>query len=564
MAAKAPEPTASCPNSTHSIDPNTGFCKETRTFHSLRPYTPLPPPNEPLSITQLVFSLLNSSTTNPTADTFLVNANTSHSITYAQFLSQTHSLSLALNAHYSLSTNDVAFILCPPSIQVPILYFSLLYLGVIISPANPLGSKSEVTHQIQLCKPKIAFATSQTAHKLPSLPLGTILIDSPEFLSLLTQSNATTHDLLNHVEVNQSDTAAILYSSGTTGRVKGVSLTHRNLIALISGVLHNNRVDPNEPEPHLVSLFTLPMFHVFGFIMLLTAAALGETVVLMERFDFEGMLRVVEKYKVNYMPVSPPLIVAFVKSELTKKYDLSSLLLLGCGGAPLGKEVADRFKEKFPQVEIVQGYGLTETGGGATRMTDPEECKMLGSVGRLAENMEAKIVDPVTGEALPAGQRGELWLRGPTIMKGYVGDEKATAETLDSEGWLKTGDLCYFDFQGFLYIVDRLKELIKYKGYQVPPVELEQLLQSNPEIADAAVIPYPDEEAGQIPMAYVVRKPGSNITEAQTMDFIAEQVAPYKKIRRVAFINSIPKTAAGKILRRELVSHALSGASSKL
>ncbi|KAF2302632.1 hypothetical protein GH714_000487 [Hevea brasiliensis] len=206
--------------------------------------------------------------------------------------------------------------------------------------------------------------------------------------------------------------------------------------------------------------------------MLLTAAALGETVVLMERFDFEGMLRVVEKYKVNYMPVSPPLIVAFVKSELTKKYDLSSLLLLGCGGAPLGKEVADRFKEKFPQVEIVQGYGLTETGGGATRMTDPE---------------------------------------------GYVGDEKATAETLDSEGWLKTGDLCYFDFQGFLYIVDRLKELIKYKGYQVPPVELEQLLQSNPEIADAAVIPeeltgpvfhcrlvlsgsrYPDEEAGQIP-----------------------------------------------------------------
>lgn len=197
-------------------------------------------------------------------------------------------------------------------------------------------------------------------------------------------------------------------------------------------------------------------------------------------------------------------------------------------------------------------------------MLELEEFKQLASVGRLAENMEAKIVDPVTGEALPPGHQGELWLRGPIVMKGYVGDDEATAATLDANGWLKTGDLCYFDSDGFLHIVDRLKELIKYKAYQVPPAELEHLLQSNPEIVDAAIVPYPDEEAGQIPMAFVVRKPGSNITEAQIMDFIARQVAPYKKIRRVAFINSIPKSPAGKILRRELVNHALSGASSKL
>ncbi|KAG8638719.1 4-coumarate--CoA ligase-like 9 isoform X2 [Manihot esculenta] len=489
MAAKAPEPTTGGTTTTHPFDPSTGFCKETRTFHSLRPSTPLPPPNEPLSITQCAFSLLQSSTTNPTTDTFIVNSNTGHSLTYAQFLSQTHSLSLALRARFSLSTNDVAFILSPPSLQIPVLYFSLLSLGVTISPANPLGSNSEVTHQIQLCKPKIAFATSQTARKLPSLPYGTILIDSPEFLSLLTQSNATTHDRLNRVEVKQSDTAAILYSSGTTGRVKGVALTHQNLIALISGFYYNRNLNANEPEIHKISLFTLPLFHVFGFFMLIRAAAMGETVVLMERFDFEGMLRAVEKYKVNYMPVSPPLIVAFVKSELINRYDLSSLLMLACGGAPLGKDVADKFKEKFPHVDIIQGYGLTETGGGATRMIGPEEAKKHGSVGLLVENMEAKIVDPETGVALPPGQRGELWLRGPTIMRGYVGDEKATSETLDSEGWLKTGDLCYFDSQGFLYIVDRLKELIKYKAYQVPPAELEQLLQSNPEIADAAVIP---------------------------------------------------------------------------
>ncbi|KAE9608563.1 putative AMP-dependent synthetase/ligase, AMP-binding enzyme domain-containing protein [Lupinus albus] len=210
------------------------------------------------------------------------------------------------------------------------------------------------------------------------------------------------------------------------------------------------------------------------------------------------------------------------------------------------------------------GYGLTESSGAASAAVGADEAKVHASVGRLSENMEAKIVDPVTGETLSHGQKGELWLRGPTIMKGYVGDNKATIETLDSEGWLKTGDLCYFDSHGFLYIVDRLKELIKYKAYQVPPAELENLLHTNPEISDVAVVPYPDEEAGQIPMAFVVRKPGSIITAAQVMEFVAKQVSPYKKIRRVSFINSIPKSQSGKILRRELVAHALSNGSSKL
>lgn len=322
--------------------------------------------------------------------------------------------------------------------------------------------------------------------------------------------------------------------------------------------------DGIEDEPHPVSLFPLPLFHVFGFFMMVRALAMGETLVLMQRFDFEGMLKAVEKYRITYMPVSPPLITAFTKSELVKKYDISSIRLLGSGGAPLGKEVAESFKAKFPNVEIVQGYGLTESGGGAARMIGFDEAKRHGSVGRLAENMEAKIVDPVTVEALSPGYKGELWLRGPTIMKGYVGDDKATVETLDSEGWLKTGDLCYFDSDGYLFIVDRLKELIKYKAYQVPPAELEHILHTNPEIADAAVVPYPDEDAGQIPMAFVVRKPGSNITAAQVMDYVAKQVTPYKKIRRVSFINSIPKSPAGKILRRELVDIALTSGSSKL
>ncbi|CAN1267959.1 4-coumarate--CoA ligase-like 9 [Linum perenne] len=348
-----------------------------------------------------------------------------------------------------------------------------------------MSSPSELTHQIQLTQPKLAFATSQTASKLPShlLPLGTILIDSPQFQSLLTEPEVPGPQF-QPPPVRQSDTAAILYSSGTTGKVKGVRLSHRSVIAL------TREFELGQVEPHPVSLMTVPLFHVFGFFMLVKAIAIGETVVLMQRFDFEGMLRAVEKYRVTYMPVSPPIIVGMLKSELTKKYDLSSLFVLGCGGAPLGKDVAEKFMEKFPNVDIIQGYGLTESGGGGTRMINAEESKHYGSAGRISENLEAKVVDPETGEALGPEQRGEIWLRGPVIMQGYVGNDKETAETLDSEGWLKTGDLGYFNKEGYLYIVDRLKELIKYKAYQVPPVELEQLLQSNPKIADAAVIPY--------------------------------------------------------------------------
>ncbi|KAK4414146.1 4-coumarate--CoA ligase-like 9 [Sesamum alatum] len=548
-----------------TVDPRSGFCPQTKIYHSLRPAVPLPPPSQPLSIIQYVLSLLHSPTTAASSalstTPFLIDSTTGRRLTYSTFLQQVASLSSSLKAlRPSLSKKDAAFVLSPPSLHIPVLYFSLLSLGVAVSPSNPLSSPSELAHQIRLSKPAVIFATSETSHKLPpDIPV--ILLDSPQFLSMLeSKASGSTYD----AGVNQSDTAAILYSSGTTGKVKGVVITHRSLIAVIAGFYHNKLATDEEENTHPVSLFTLPLFHVFGFFMLMRAASLGESVVLMEKFDFVKMLEAVERHRVTYIPVTPPLVVAMTKSDLVAKYDLSSLQVLGCGGAPLGKEVSGRFREKFPQVEILQGYGLTESSGGATRTIGPEEATRHGSAGRLSENMEAKIVDPQTGEALPPGQRGELWLRGPAIMKGYAGDDAATAATLDSEGWLKTGDLCYFDSDGFLFIVDRLKELIKYKAYQVPPAELEHLLQSIPEVADAAVIPYPDEEAGQIPMAYVVRKPGSTISAAEIMDSIAKQVAPYKRIRRLAFINSIPKSPAGKILRRELVTHACSTTSSKL
>ncbi|KAL6177599.1 hypothetical protein ACLB2K_049124 [Fragaria x ananassa] len=266
------------------------------------------------------------SSTDPTTPV-LIDASSARHLSYSEFLSHFHFLTSSLSS--LLSKSQVAYILSHPSLHIPVLYFSLLALGAVVSPANPVGSDSEIAYQVKLTRPAIVFATSATARKLPE-GVRTILLDSPEFLSMLeSPRNLTRPDL---VEVLQTDPALILYSSGTTGRVKGVVLTHRNFIALIAG-MHAVKIepDPDEPVVQPVSMFTLPLFHVFGFFMLVRAVSMGETLVLMEKFYFEGMLKAVERFKVTFMPVSPPLIMALAKSELAEKYDLSSLRLLRWG-----------------------------------------------------------------------------------------------------------------------------------------------------------------------------------------------------------------------------------------
>lgn len=552
------------PRPSGGMDPRSGFCAATRTFHSLRPSAALPPDSLPATAAAYAFSILSSPLPDRPA---LVDAATSISVSYPSFLAAVRSLAGGLWSVLGLRPGDVVLVVSPSRIDVPVIDFALMSIGAVVSPANPASTAEEYTHMVALSRPVVALAAPEVAAKLPR-NLRCVVIGSNEYKSLSSAGGVAPSP---PVAVKQSDTAAVLYSSGTTGRVKAAAVSHRNLIAVISAH-RNNRVIAEkeaaeageEPLPPTVTLFPLPLFHVFGFMMLLRSVAMGETAVLMDRFDFIAALRAIERYRVTLLPAAPPVLVAMIKSEEARRCDLSSLLFIGIGGAPLGREVAERFAAIFPNIELIQGYGLTETSGSVASTVGPDECKAYGSVGKLASHLEAKIVDPSTGEALGPGQRGELWVRGPVVMKGYVGDDEATAATVDSEGWLKTGDLCYFNEDGLLYIVDRLKELIKYKGYQVPPAELEHILNSHPDIMDAAVIPYPDEDAGQLPMAFIVRKPGSNLTEQQVMDFVAKQVAPYKKVRRVAFVSAIPKSPAGKILRRELVEQAVSMGTSKL
>ncbi|XP_075657342.1 4-coumarate--CoA ligase-like 9 isoform X1 [Castanea sativa] len=558
---------ANHPNHHNStIDPNSGFCSQTKIYHSLRPTTPLPPLTTPLSITDYLFPHLNSSPPPPTTTTAaaaaLIDSTTRRRISFPDFARRIQTLTSSLQNRLHLSKGDTAFILSPNSLHIPILHFSLISLGVVVSPSNPSSTKPEISRQIHLSKPVIAFATSETAAKIPSLRYGTVLLDSPEFESLMTRPTTGDNNNKQRVTVNQSDTATILYSSGTTGRVKGVELTHRNWISVMAGVFAARELRSSPA----VTLCTVPFFHVYGMGLFMRELAMGHSVVVSTgpRFDLTAVMRAIEEFRVTHVALAPPVAVAMTKGNVMDGYDLRSLEVVACGGASLQRSVIVKFTERFPNLQFAQAYGLTESTGRVFGTVGLKECGVVGATGKLFSNSEAKIVDPDTGIALPPMMPGELWLRGSSIMKGYVGDAAATAEILGLDGWLRTGDLCYFDNEGFLFFLERIKELIKYKGYQVAPAELEYLLHSHPDVADVAVAPYPDEEVGQLPMAFIVRRNGSTIDEPQIMDFVAKQVAPYKRIRRVMFVDMIPKNAPGKVLRKELIKLALSKANSKL
>ena len=354
-------------------------------------------------------------------------------------------------------------------------------------------------------------------------------------------------DDLPQVEINaREDLVALPYSSGTTGVCKGVMLTHRNLVAnlaQIAGSGHDWR------DETLVCV--LPLFHIYGMVAIMNHGLYcGATVVTLPRFDFEQLLKTMQDYRVTFAHLVPPIVLALSKSPLVEAYDLSNLHTIFSGAAPLGADLARACSERL-NCTVVQGYGMTETSP-ATHLSTREHNKP-GSVGLCVPGMECRLVSVETGEDVGVGERGEIHVRGPQVMKGYLGCPEATAETVDAEGWLHTGDVARVDEDGYFFIVDRAKELIKYKAFQVAPAELEAVLLTHRSVADAAVIPSPDDEAGEVPKAFVVVKEGHGLTEAEVLDFVAARVAPHKKVRRVEFVAQIPKSPSGKILRRLLV-----------
>ena len=431
------------------------------------------------------------------------------------------------------------------------LFMAVSSLGGINTTINPTYTADELAFQLKDSGAKYlaAIPSSLDKAKIAAAQAGikTIFVfgegeGAIPFRDLLTHGNHPPH-----VDIDpERDLLVLPYSSGTTGLPKGVMLNHKNMVA---NVVQTETAESMAPDAVLIGI--LPFYHIYGMTVIMSMALHnGGTVITMPRFDLEHFLQLMQNYKVTLAYLVPPIVLALAKHPIVSNYDLSSLESITSGAAPLSEALALECAERLGCV-VKQGYGLTETSP-VTHFSVRFKPIKLNSVGTSVPNTETMIADIETHERLPAGEIGEIWIRGPQVMQGYHKNPQATRDMIDDEGWLHTGDVGYLDEDGYLYVIDRIKELIKYKGLQIAPAELEAVILSHPAVADAAVISRPDEEAGEIPKACIVLKADASATGEEIMAYVAERVAPYKKVRVVEFLDSIPKVPSGKILRREL------------
>ncbi|MGJ0117997.1 4-coumarate--CoA ligase family protein [Williamsia sp. MIQD14] len=500
----------------------------------------------------------------------LIDAKADATTTYRELVGRIDAFAGALAAR-GIGVGDVVGLLSPNSSAFAIAFHGILRAGATATTINALFTPNDIAKQLTDAKATmlvtvgvLAPGAKEAAEKLGIADDHLIVLDGegleasghPNAADLLGENNAApevSFDPATHL-------AVLPYSSGTTANPKGVMLTHRNLVSNVCQIRPLQGMTADD-----AILAVLPFFHIYGMTVLLNAALHARaSLVIMPRFDLTEFLENIQDRKCTMGYIAPPIAVALAKHPLVDNYDLSSLHTIMSGAAPLDAELGHAVEKRIG-CRMVQGYGMSELSpvshvipfDGGQSLLNGEDAE-LSSSGWTVPNAESKLVDPVSGDEIPLpseglSDTGELWFRGPNVMAGYLNNDSATAETIDSDGFLHTGDLAQVDPTGCVFIVDRLKELIKYKGYQVPPAELEALLLSHPEIADAAVVGVVDAESGEeIPKAFVVRQSGTEVTADAVMEFVAGKVAPYKKVRQVEFIDEIPKSVSGKILRKDL------------
>ena len=507
--------------------------------------SPLPAVDIPVApVTEFVLRRVNDHPEKPA----LIDGTTGRTYSFAELSDVIHRLAGGLVAR-GFAPGDTLALMAPNLPEYAIIFHAVAVAGGVVTTVNPTYGADEVAFQLRDAGATELVTVGMFAEVAKEAITGTeisevITIDG---VAGTTALDSIFGDPIQQSPVNPVDDVVVLpYSSGTTGLPKGVMLTHHNLVANICQCDHAIVYQPDGE----VALAFLPFFHIYGMQILMNGLlANGVTVVTLPRFDLDQALSLVQEHRITRFFAVPPVVLALAKHPAVDSYDLSSLVQVFSGAAPLGAEIAME-AEKRIGCEVVQGYGMTELS--PVSHTTPPGMFKAGSSGVTVSNTESRIVDPDTGEDQPFGERGELWVRGPQVMKGYLNNPEATAATLDSDGWLHTGDVAIIDDDHHMTIVDRVKELIKYNGFQVPPAELEALLITHPEVNDVAVIGIPDESAGELPKAFIVRSPGSEVTAEDLQAFVAEHVASYKHIRLVEFIDEIPKSASGKILRRLL------------
>ncbi|KAJ7518665.1 hypothetical protein O6H91_20G002800 [Diphasiastrum complanatum] len=490
----------------------------------------------------------------------LIDGPTGRELTYGEVELLSRRVAAGL-ANLGIQKGDVVMNLLPNCIEFVLTFLGTAILGAIVTTANPFYTPAELVKQVKVAGVKLIItqhAYVQKVSEIASSGVKVVLTDGHfenlEHFSVLTEAD---EKQCPNVDIDPDDVVALPFSSGTTGLPKGVMLTHKSLITNVA-----QQVDGENPNLYMTSedclICVLPMFHIYSLnSILLCSLRVGATLVIMQKFDLATFLKLVQKYKVTIAMLVPPVILALAKDPTVLNYDLSSIRMVQSGAAPLGKDLEDALRIRMPRAVIGQGYGMTEAGPVLTMSLSfakyPFPVKS-GSCGTVVRNAEIKVLDPDTGAALSYNKPGEICIRGAQIMKGYLNNPESTSLTIDEEGWLHTGDVGYVDEDDEVFIVDRVKEIIKFKGFQVPPAELEAILIAHPDIVDAAVVGQKDAKAGEVPVAFVVKKQESDISEEQVKEFVAKQVVFYKKLQTVYFVDTIPKNPSGKILRKDLRS----------
>ncbi|MGB3734062.1 MAG: AMP-binding protein [Ilumatobacter sp.] len=470
------------------------------------------------------------------------------SYTFTELSTAIHSLAGGLAAK-GIAPGRVVGLMAPNVPEYAVIFHGVAVAGGAVTTINPTYGAEEVRHQLQDAGASMLFVVPMFLETARAAIEGTDVTEIVVMGDAVDGATAMADvfgDPIEQVPVDVADHTVVLpYSSGTTGLPKGVMLTHRNLVANIEQVKHAILYTDDE-----VALAALPFFHIYGMQVLMNGLlANGVTVISMPRFDMVEALQAVQELKITRFFAVPPIILGLAKHPIVDQYDTSSVRQIFSGAAPLGAELAAEAGDRLG-CEVVQGFGMTE-------LSPVSHCTVegqfrAGTSGVTASNTESRVVDPDTGEDQDVGGRGELWVRGPQVMKGYLNNDEATAATIDADGWLHTGDVAIIDEAGHMTIVDRLKELIKFKGFQVAPAELEALIITHPKVADVAVIGVPDDEAGELPKAFVTPVEGETVTLEEIQELVGAHLVSYKQVKILELIDAIPKSAAGKILRKEL------------
>jgi long-chain acyl-CoA synthetase len=476
----------------------------------------------------------------------------SQNLSYAELDMQSGRLAAGLR-ELGVKSGDRVMLFLPNSLEFVIAYYGILKTGGTITPANPLYKADDLKHQLNdsgaaaIVTNENAYATVREIRDETGLK-AVILADAEGVRGTVSLGEILNRHSPAVPGLNikpKEDTAVIAYTGGTTGLPKGVLLTHYNLVA---NAIQNSVWLGWSSKDIIIGL--LPFYHSWGGCTCVNSPIFsGARVVILPRFDAEELLRTIEKERATVLYGAASLFTMLVSHPAISKYDISSLKYVKAGAMPIPNEIKERW-EQITGVSMILGYGLSEASP-ETHDSPPGRVKP-GTIGIPITGTDARILDEQTGETeLPPGKVGELVVRGPQVMKGYLNLAEDTAEVL-RDGWLYTGDLAVMDDEGYFQIVDRKKETIKYKGYTIAPAEIEGVLYQHPVVKECAVVGRPDRLAGEVPKAYVVLKDGCTLSEDELIRFCEQRVAPYKKIREVEFIEEVPKTPVGKILRRVL------------